>query len=55
MTAELFHSLDKRAPRLAELDHAWLQVIERTFNKAILFLVVGQQVVPKWMLEIIDD
>lgn len=50
VTAELVHSLDKSASGLAELNHAGLKVVKRTFNKAVLLLVVGQEVVPKRML-----
>ena len=50
MPTELIHSLDERAARLAELNHAWLQVIERAFDQTVLLLVVGQEVMPQRML-----
>ena len=40
----------KRATRLAELNHARLEVVERTFDEALLFLVVRKEVVPERML-----
>ena len=42
MPAELIHSLDERATRLAELNHAGLEVVERALDKAVLLLVVRQ-------------
>jgi hypothetical protein len=50
VATELIHSLGQRASGLAKLNHAGLQVIERSFNKAILFLIMSQEIVPKGML-----
>ena len=46
VTAELIHSLAQGAPRLAELNHARLEVVKWSFDEAILLLVVGKKVVP---------
>lgn len=40
----------ERAARLAELDHARLEVVERAFYKALLLLVVSEEVVPEGVL-----
>lgn len=41
MSTELIHRFDKCTPWFTELDHAWLKVVKRAFNKAVLLLVVG--------------
>ena len=50
MTPKLVHRARQRTPRLAELDHARLQIAERALDKAVLLLVVGQEVVPQGVL-----
>jgi hypothetical protein len=37
-------------PRLRELHHGRLQIVERTFNQQILILAVNEQVVPERLL-----
>ena len=51
MSAEWLHRFDEGATRLAKLDHAGLQVVQRSFNKVIFFLVMGQEEMPKRMLK----
>ena len=50
MSAEWFHRFDESTTRFAKLDHAELQVAQRSFNKVVLLLVMSQQVMPKRML-----
>jgi len=50
VSAEWFHRFDERTTRLAKLDHAGLQVVQRSFNKVIFLLVMSQEVMPKRML-----
>lgn len=50
MPAEWFHRFDKTTTRLAKLDHAGLQVVQRSFNKVVFLLVMSQEVMPKRML-----
>lgn len=38
------------ASRLAELNHTGLEVVERSFDEALLVLVMGQEVMPKCVL-----
>ena len=40
----------ERAARLAELDHARLEVVERALDEALLLLVVRKEVVPQGVL-----
>ena len=40
------------AARLAELDHAGLEVVEWSFDQTVLLLVMSKQVMPKGMLEV---
>ena len=40
----------ERSARLAELNHARLEVVERPFDQALLLLVVSQEVVPQSVL-----
>jgi hypothetical protein len=47
----VFHRLHHRSTRLAELNHAGLQVAERALHKNILLLVMGQEVMPQGMLD----
>ena len=54
MTAELVHGLRQCAARLAELNHAGLQVVQSAFDKAILLLVVRQEIVPERVLCVIS-
>ena len=55
MSAELLHRVGKCATGLAELDHAGLQIAQRTFNQCPLFLVMCQEVVPERVLQIIGQ
>lgn len=41
MPAELLHRFDEGTSRLTELNHARLQVVERSFYETIRFFVVG--------------
>lgn len=50
MSPELVEGLIQRPPRFAELYHARLQVVERTLDKAILLLIMRQQIMPQWVL-----
>lgn len=50
MTTELIHGFGERPPRLAELNHAGLQIVQGPFDKTVFLLVVCQKVVPKRML-----
>jgi hypothetical protein len=50
VSAEWLHRFDESTTRFAKLDHTGLQVIQRSFNKVILLLVMSQEVVPKRML-----
>lgn len=50
MSPELVHCFDKRTARLAELNHARLKVAQRALNETVLFLVMGQEVVPERVL-----
>ena len=50
VSAELIHGLSQRTPRLAELNHARLKVVERPFDERVLLLVVCQQIVPQRVL-----
>ena len=50
VTSELIHSLGQGPLWLAELDHARLEVVKRSFHEAGLFLVMGQEIVPQRML-----
>ena len=50
MTAKLVHGLSKSAPRLAELNHTGLKVVQHPFNEAVLLFVMGQEVMPERML-----
>lgn len=52
MPTELVHRLDKGASRLAELDHAGLKVAQRSLNKRVLLFVVGQEIMPKGVLDV---
>jgi hypothetical protein len=36
---------------LAELDHARLKVVERALYQAVTLFVVGQEVMPEWVLK----
>lgn len=47
---ELLHGLGQGLARFAELNHARLQVAQRTFHKAVPLLVVGQEIVPQGVL-----
>jgi hypothetical protein len=51
MSAEWLHRFDESTTRFAELDHTRLQVVQRSFNKVILLLIMSQEVVPKRMLK----
>lgn len=51
MATELVHALSHSATRLAELDHAGLKIVERTFYQTVLVFVVRQQVMPKMVLQ----
>ena len=50
MSAEWLHRFDESTTRFAKLDHTGLQVVQGSFNKIILLLVMSQEVVPKRML-----
>ena len=50
MSAEWLHRFNESATRFAKLNHTGLQVVQRSFNKVILLLVMSQKVVPKRML-----
>ena len=50
MSAEWLHRFDESTTRFAKLDHTGLQVVQRSFHKVILLLVMSQKVVPKRML-----
>jgi len=50
MSAEWLHRFDEGTTRFAKLDHTGLQVVQRSFNKVILLLIMSQKVVPKRML-----
>ena len=50
MTSELVHSFGQGPLGLAELDHTRLEVIQRSFHEAGLFLVMCQEIVPQRML-----
>jgi hypothetical protein len=50
MSAEWLHRFDESTARFAKLNHTGLQVVQRSFNKIILLLVMSQEIVPKWML-----
>jgi hypothetical protein len=51
MPSELIDRLAQRTPRLTELDHASLKVAERALHESVLFLVVSQEIMPKWVLD----
>lgn len=50
VATELVHGLDEGATRFAELDHAWLQVVQRALNKGVILLVMRKKIMPKWVL-----
>jgi hypothetical protein len=50
MPPELVHRFPKRPSRLAELDHARLQITKRALNQSVLLLVVRQEVMPEGVL-----
>jgi hypothetical protein len=43
--------LIQRTLGLAELDHARLKVVERALYQAAALFVVGQEVMPEWVLK----